>query len=107
MGVKRYFLLTIDGGSYLGPAAYYRLVSRYRDFLSAGYLRVRFEDFERTHLKGHGWRKKIVPLYKHLRDQVGGIGKLQELKTRNPSKDYAYRITQQYITDLTGYPPVQ
>ena len=88
MGVKSYYLLFTDDGTYCGPAAFHYLRSKCERAYRSGNLE---QDPSALILSAGGWRKKIEPLVKLMLERGLRPGRLRKLKTSNPLKDPTLR----------------
>lgn len=89
MGIKRHFVLNTGTAFFIGPAAFYKLVSSYESYQKQGYFGITLRNLK---MPEGGWRKRIVFLYQTMRKSIGdGAGNLRELRIQNPMADQEYR----------------
>ena len=99
MGIKRHFVLNTGPTIFIGPAAFYKLVSSYEDYQKRGYFGITLRNLK---MPEGGWRKRIVFLYQTMRKSIGdGAGNLRELRIQNPMADRGYRDAVKWVNDNT------
>ena len=99
MGIKRHFVLTRGPAIFMGPAAFYRLVSSYEYYQKQGYFGITLRNLK---MPEGGWRKRIVFLYQTMRKSIGdGAGNLRELRIQNPRADREYRDAVKRVNGTT------
>jgi hypothetical protein len=95
MGIKRHFILNTGAAIFIGPAAFYKLVSSYEYYQKQGYFDITLRNLK---MPEGGWRKRIVFLYQTMRKTVGNVaGNLRELRTQNPKADREYRDAVKWV----------
>ena len=99
MGIKRHFVLITGAALFIGPAAFYKLVSSYKYYQKHGYLGTTLPNLK---MPEGGWRKRIVFLYQTLRRSTGAeAGILRELRIQNPTADQEYRDAVEWVNHST------
>jgi hypothetical protein len=99
MGVKTRYLYHSGSSLYLGPLAYYRLVSLYEHYAAARTL-TKMVPLQTLLPATGGWRKKILPVYKELKRIVGtSVGELRVLKMRCPKRNPDFVAYKQYVLE--------
>ena len=99
MGIKRHFVLETGTAIFIGPAAFYKLVSSYEYYQKQGYFDVTLRNLK---MPEGGWRKRIVFLYRILQGRIAaGAGNLRELRIQNPRADREYRDAVKWVNDNT------
>ena len=97
MGVKEHWLLATSRGLWIGPAAYYKLLKRYKTLYSGGIANTP----PSTLLVQGGWRKNISRVFQAAVNAGENAGVLRSLKVRNPGQDPRYREALAYVATNT------
>jgi len=99
MGIKRHFVLSTGTAIFIGPAAFYKLVSSYEYYQKQGHFGITLRNLK---MPEGGWRKRIVFLYQTMRKSIGdGAGNLRELRIQNPMADREYRDAVRWVNGNT------